>query len=46
MNNVTLVLVILYTEEMEIYCNAKCLHGTVIMTLLEKVYNFEGKCSS
>lgn len=46
MNNVTLVLVILYTEEMEIYCNTKYLHGTVIMILLEKVYNFEGKCSS
>lgn len=36
MNNVTLVLVILYTEEMEIYCNSKYLHGSVIMILLEK----------
>lgn len=37
MNKVTLVLVILYTEEMEIYCNSKYLHGSVIMILLEKI---------
>lgn len=38
MNNVTLVLVILHTEEMEIYCSTKYLHVTVIMNLLEKIY--------
>lgn len=36
MNNVTLVLVILYTEEMEIYYNSKYLHGSVIIILLGK----------
>lgn len=36
MNNATLVLVILCTEEMEIYCNTRYLHGSVITILLEK----------
>lgn len=38
MNKVTLVLVIVRTEEMEIYCSTKYLHMTVIMILLEKIY--------
>lgn len=44
MNNVTLVLVIFYTEEMEIYCNTKYLHGTVITILLDRKKSvFSGK---
>lgn len=46
MNNVTLVLVIVCTEEMEIYCSTKYLHMTVIMILLEKNLYLVGKRSS
>lgn len=46
MNNVTLVLVTLYTEEKEIYCNNKYLHGIVVTILLEKNLYFVGKHSS